>query len=132
MLTAVETQRFRKVLVLLGARVRGDVEQLEEEVFSAKQSGDHGSSNHLAEMGTDAWEMDFSMRIVENDQELLSEIAAALNRIEARTYGQCEMCLESGVPARKANIPKSRLNTIPYARNCIECERQREQESSQQ
>ncbi len=132
MLTPEDTKRFRKTLLLLSARIRGDVEQLEEEVFSAKQGGDHGSSNHLAEMGTDAWEMDFSMRIVENDQELLSEIAAALERIEAGTFGQCEMCLESGVAAKKASIPKSRLNTIPYARNCINCERQREQESARQ
>jgi len=132
MLTPEEIQRFRTVLLVLRARIQGDVEQLEEEVFSAKQSGDHGSSNHIAEMGSDAWEMDFSMRIVENDQEILFEIARALNRIEDQTFGQCEMCLESGVAARKASIPKSRLNTIPYARNCIDCERRREQESSRQ
>jgi len=130
MLTPQDTERFRDVLLRLSARIRGDVEQLEEEVFSGKESGDHGSSNHMADMGSDAWEMDFSMRIVENDEEILSEIAAALERIEQGTFGQCEMCLESGVAGKKAGIPKSRLNTIPYARNCITCERQREQESS--
>jgi len=130
MLTSEETEQFRKTLVMLRSRIQDDVDQLEEEAFSAADGGDHGSSNHMAEMGTDAWEVDFSLRIVENDQEVLSEIAEALNRIENGTFGQCAMCLESGVAGKKACIPKSRLKTIPYARNCIDCEREREQESS--
>ena len=87
-------------------------------------------SNHLAEMGTDAWEIDVSMRFVESDQEVLSEIAGALNRIDNGTFGVCQMCTESGVAERKANIPKSGLKAIPHVRNCIACERRREQESS--
>lgn len=43
--------------------------------------------------------MDFSMRIVENDQELLSEIIAALDHIDNGTFGVCESCLESGFAA---------------------------------
>ena len=130
MLIPEDLKRFRSVLLMLQARIQGDVEQLEEDAFSAVGGGDHGSSNHIAEMGTDEWQMDFSMHMVENDQELLSEIVAALKRINHGTFGVCEMCLESGVAATKATIPKSRLNAIPYARNCIRCERKREQESS--
>ena len=130
MLNREDLKHFRTVLLLLQARIKGDVEQLEEDAFSTVEGGDHGSSNHMAEMGTDAWVIDFSMRIVENDQEVLSEIASALNRIEAGVFGLCEMCLESGVAGKKSCIPKSRLKTIPYARNCVECERKREQESS--
>lgn len=130
MLSSDDLNHFRTALMLLRARIQGDVEQLEEDVFSAADGGDHGSTNHMAEMGTDAWEMDFSMHIIENDQEVLSEIAAALNRIEEGVFGLCESCVESGVAGRKACIPKSRLNTIPYARNCIDCERKREQERS--
>ena len=128
MLTPEELNQFRAVLITIQSRIKGDVEQLEEDTFSAAE-GDHGSSNHIAEMGTDAWEVDFSMRIVENDQEVLSEIAAALNRIEAGVFGLCGMCLETGITARKACISKTRLKTIPYVRNCIDCERRREQES---
>jgi DnaK suppressor protein len=130
MLKPEDLKQFRSVLIMLQARIQGDVEQLEEDAFSAAGGGDHGSSNHIAEMGTDEWQRHFSMRIVENDQELLSEIVAALNRIDNGTYGVCERCAESGVAAARATIPKSRLNTIPYARNCIHCERKREQESS--
>ena len=81
-------------------------------------------------MGTNAWEIDVSMRFVENDEEVLSEIAEAINRIDNETFGVCQMCKESGVAGRKANIPKSRLKAIPQAHNCIDCERRREQESS--
>jgi DnaK suppressor protein len=130
MLKSEDLTQFRKFLLMLQARIKGDVEQLEEDAFSAAEGGDHGSSNHMAEMATDAWVIDFSMRIVESDQEVLSEIASALNRIEAGVFGLCEMCLENGVVGRKASIPKSRLKAIPYARNCVECERRREQESS--
>ena len=129
MLNSEEVEQFRQVLLLLKARIQGDVEQLEEEAFSAVAGGDHGSSNHMAEMGTDAWELDFSLRIVENDQDVLSEIAEALDRIEAGTFGLCESCQENGVPVSRSSILKSRLRTIPYARNCVECERQREKES---
>ena len=130
MLKPEDLTQFRTFLLMLQARIRGDVEQLEEDAFSAAEGGDHGSSNHMAEMGTDAWVIDFSMRIVESDQEVLSEIASALNRIEAGAFGLCEMCTESGVTGKKAWIPKSRLKAIPYARNCVECERRREQEGS--
>ncbi len=130
MLKSEDVQEFRTALLMLQARIKGDVEQLEEDAFSAAEGGDHGSTNHMAEMGTDAWEIDVSMRFVESDQEVLSEIADALNRIEAGVFGLCESCVESGVVGRKACIPKSRLKAIPYARNCISCERKREQESS--
>ena len=130
MLSADELKQFRSMLRVLRARIKGDVEQLEEEAFSSANGGDHGSSNHMAEMGTDAWERDFSLRIVENDQEVLSEIADALNRIDEGTFGLCEMCRSDGASNTRASIRKSRLRAIPYARNCVDCERKREQESS--
>ncbi len=122
-----DLNEFRKMLRLMQARLRGDVEQIEEEAFSAVASGGHGSSNHLAEMGTDAWDLDFSLRIVENDQEVLSEISAALKKIDQGTFGLCEMCLAEGAVESKAGIPKARLRAIPYARNCVSCERKREE-----
>ncbi len=124
MLSPDEVQQFKKVLLALAARVRGDVRQLEEEAFSG--DGDHGSTNHMAEMGTDAWETDFSLRMVENDEEFLKEISTALGRISEGTFGVCEMCTEAGLPASKAKIPKARLKAIPYARNCVACERKKE------
>ena len=71
MLKTDELERFRKLLQVADARLRGDVHQLEEEALSTRGGGDHGSSNHIAEMGSDSWERDFSLRMAEKDGEFL-------------------------------------------------------------
>jgi RNA polymerase-binding transcription factor DksA len=122
-----ELNSFRKLLKLLQARLRGDVEQLQEEAFSTSESGnDQRSSNHMAEMGSDAWDLDFSLQLVESDQGVLEEISHALKRVDDGTYGLCELCLQQGLPEAKARIPKMRLQAIPHARNCVDCERKKE------
>ena len=122
-----ELNSFRKLLKLLQARLRGDVEQLQEEAFSTSESGnDQRSSNHMAEMGSDAWDLDFSLQLVESDQGVLEEISHALKRVDDGTYGLCELCLQQGLPETKARIPKMWLQAIPHARNCVDCERKKE------
>ncbi len=122
-----EMKDFRMILKLLQARLRGDVEQLQEEAFSGTAAGnDQRSSNHMAEMGSDAWDLDFSLLLVETDQGVLEEISHALKKIDAGTYGLCEDCTKQGKPDTKSKIPKARLMAIPHARNCIECERVKE------
>ena len=122
-----ELNSFRMLLKLLQARLRGDVEQLQDEAFSTSESGnDQRSSNHMAEMGSDAWDLDFSLQLVESDQGVLEEISHALKRVDDGTYGLCELCLQQGLPETKARIPKMRLQAIPHARNCVDCERKKE------
>ncbi len=122
-----ELGTFRSMLRMLQARLRGDVEQLKEEAFSGSEAGgDQRSSNHMAEMGSDAWDLDFSLQLVENDQGVLEEISHALKKFDDGSYGMCELCLEQGLPESKAKIPKARLLAIPHARNCVDCERKKE------
>jgi DnaK suppressor protein len=122
-----ELGTFRSMLRMLQARLRGDVEQLKEEAFSGSEAGgDQRSSNHMAEMGSDAWDLDFSLQLVENDQGVLEEISHALKKFDDGSYGLCELCLEQGLPEAKARIPKTRLQAIPHARNCVDCERKKE------
>ncbi|MCA9063452.1 MAG: hypothetical protein KDA96_10345 [Planctomycetaceae bacterium] len=124
-----EIEEFRSLLKILQARLRGDVAQLTEEALSGADSGnDQRSSNHMAEMGSDAWDLDFSLQLVESDEGLLSEISEALKRLEDGQYGICESCKEQGRPESRSRIPKARLKAIPYARNCVECERLLEQQ----
>jgi len=122
-----ELKEFRTMLKLLQARLRGDVEQLQEEAFAGSEAGNESrSSNHMAEMGSDAWDLDFSLQLVESDQGVLEEIAHALKKIDVGGYGLCEACLDQGKVEAKARIPKLRLQAIPHARNCVECERVKE------
>ncbi len=120
--------QYRRLLVSLRARLRGDVAQLTDEALDRNEGGgDPRSPTHIAELGTDTYEQDFSLRVVENNQEILDEISAALKRIDDGTYGICRVCLDEGKSLSKATIKKTRLRAIPYARNCIECERKREE-----
>ena len=122
-----DLKSFRTMLKMLQARLRGDVEQLQEEAFSGSESGnEQRSSNHMAEMGSDAWDLDFSLQLVESDQGVLEEISHALKKVDSGSYGLCELCLAQGLPETKAKIPKTRLQAIPHARNCVECERKKE------
>ena len=128
MLKPAEIAQFRALLINLKSRIRGDVEQLSDEALERGNNGGD-SPTHLAELGTASYEQDFSLHLMENDQEVLKEITAAIKRIEAGTYGLCEGCLAEGRPASKAMIPKLRLRAIPYARDCVNCKRKREEMS---
>ncbi|MCA9092141.1 MAG: hypothetical protein KDA68_01535 [Planctomycetaceae bacterium] len=124
-----EFTEFRVLLEVIRGRLRGDVTQLTNEALGTDR-GDMGSESksptHMAELGSETFEQDFALSLVENEQETLSEIDAALVRIKDGSYGQCEACLADGKTATQAMIPKTRLRAIPYARNCVSCTRKKE------
>lgn len=121
-----ELTQFRDILRVLRARLRGDVEHLTDGALDRNGSGDIKNPTHIAELGTEAYEQAFSLRVVESDREILEEIGFALKRVEEGTYGACEMCREEGTAPSKSMIPKTRLKAIPYTRNCVACEQKRE------
>jgi len=124
-----ELDEYRDLLEILAARLRGDMTQLTSEALGSDReegASESKSPTHMAELGSEAFEQDFALSLVENEQETLDEISEALERVKSGTYGVCQMCLESGKPLTQAAIPKARLRVIPFARNCIECERKRE------
>jgi DnaK suppressor protein len=76
---------------------------------------------HQADAGSDAYEKDFALSLLSQEQDALYEIEEALKRIEGGTYGVCEM---SNKP-----IPHARLEAIPFARFTVECQQQLEKEN---
>jgi len=78
---------------------------------------------HQADAGSDAYDRDFALSLLSQEQDALYEIDQALKRIEVGTYGVCEM---SGKP-----IPHARLEAIPFARFTVECQSQLEKQSKQ-
>jgi RNA polymerase-binding transcription factor DksA len=78
---------------------------------------------HQADAGSDAYDRDFALSLLSQEQDALYEIDQALKRIELGTYGVCEM---SGKP-----IPHARLEAIPFARFTVECQSQLEKQSKQ-
>ncbi len=75
---------------------------------------------HQADAGSDAYDRDFALSLLSQEQDALYEIEEALKRLEAGTYGVCEM---SG-----KEIPEARLEAIPFARLTVECQSQVEKQ----
>ena len=91
---------------------------------SLRERGEGGGSAfgmHQADAGSDAYEKDFALSLLSQEQDALHEIEEAIKRIEAHVYGICEM---SGQP-----IPVARLEAIPFARFTVECQTRYEQEN---
>jgi DnaK suppressor protein len=111
-----ETLEFKDKLHSIRARMRGDVTTMAQ--VALRKSGMEGSENagmpiHMAELGSDNFEQEFTISLMESDEDTLGMIEAALERISDGSYGRCVQC--DGV------IPKARLNAIPYTPVCIKC-----------
>jgi RNA polymerase-binding transcription factor DksA len=87
----------------------------------AEDSESHAFGQHQADAGSDAYDRDFALNLLSQEQDALYEIDEAIGRLEAGTYGTCEM---SG-----KKIPKARLEAIPWARFTVECQSQLEQQN---
>ncbi len=104
------------------ARLRGDVSQMADAALKKSRSEANGDLStmpiHMADIGSDNFEQEFTLSLMENEGVTLEQIESSLERIEEGSYGQCEEC---GV-----KIPKARLNAIPYATLCVRCAEQQE------
>jgi RNA polymerase-binding transcription factor DksA len=92
------------------------------DTLRARAEGSEASAfgMHQADAGSDAYDRDFALSLLSQEQDALYEIEEALKRVDAGTYGVCEM---SG----KA-IPHARLEAIPFARFTVECQAQLEKQ----
>lgn len=124
-----ELTEFRDLLEDFQSRLRGDVHQLTKEALGVDRQdggGESKSPTHMAELGSDTFEQDFSLSLAANEQETLTEVTAALQRIKDGTFGLCEICTKEGRTPSQSAIPKPRLRAIPWARTCVDCARKRE------
>ena len=121
-MTNDEIREFKDQLLILRARLRGDVSQLADAALRKSRSEANGDLSsmpiHMADIGSDNFEQEFTLSLMENDDAALQKIESSLERIEEGSYGKCEEC--------GAKIPKSRLNAIPYATHCVKCANQQE------
>jgi RNA polymerase-binding protein DksA len=111
-----DLEHFRRLLLERRRRILGTVQGMEEEALKA--SDQDFSVDHMADHGSDNFEQDFTLSLVESERKELIEIDRALQRIEQGTYGICE---GTGEP-----IPRPRLEAIPHARYSVEYQRRLE------
>jgi len=121
-----ELNAFRRQLLALRDRLNGDVTHLADEAFR-KSDGESGGNLshmpiHMADLGTDNFEQENTLSLLANEEQILAEISAALDRIDKGAYGRCEEC-------QGAILPKARLKELPYTRYCVDCARKLDQRS---
>lgn len=118
-----ELEEFREALLAKRRELLGDFTDHEEQSIGEPDAGNPAAEpGDLAAWGTDTWEREFNMGLMQNQQSLLREVEEALARIESGDYGYCQ--------ATGASITKSRLRAVPWAKYCIEYARRFEARSA--
>jgi RNA polymerase-binding transcription factor DksA len=113
-------RRYYRLLIELRNHVTGQLDQHTEDTLkrsSKEDAGDLSSyGQHMADAGTDTFDRDFALSLVSSEQEALSEIEAAIQRIKAGTYGICEITQKP--------IAKERLLAVPFTRYSAEAQKE--------
>ena len=114
-LTAKELASFRELLVEKLKEIVGDVQHIESGVLKTSRQDSAGDLSsmpiHMADIGSDNYEQEFSLGLMDSERKIVREIHEAIKRIQEGTYGICE---GTGEP-----IPKMRLKGIPWTRYCV-------------
>ena len=121
-LSAKELREFKELLLHKRSELAGDVQRLTSEALKGSGQGDNDHTSmpiHMADLGSDAWEQDFTLGLIANEESRVREIDDALKRIEDRTYGVCL--------ATQKKISDARLRAKPWAKYCIDYARMREE-----
>ena len=122
-LNAKDLARFQDLLLQKRREIIGSVNEIHDEALKNSRmdaAGDLSSMPiHMADLGSDTYEQEFALGLMDSERKLLQEIDDALRRIEEKAYGICE---GTGKPIKKA-----RLEAQPWARYCVEFARMLEQ-----
>lgn len=115
-LGATAIEHFKQLLLQKRREIISNVNEMKDETLKQSRldaSGDLSSMPiHMADIGTDNYEQEFALGLMDSERKLLRETDDALQRIEEGTYGICE--------GTGKQIPKARLEAQPWARYCIE------------
>jgi RNA polymerase-binding protein DksA len=112
-LSSAEIKRFKARLLEKRNEILGNVMSMETETLKRERSDLSNLPIHMADMGSDNYEIENTIGLMSSERKILVEIDAALVRIENGTYGICD--------ADDKPIPKARLEAIPWARYCVNC-----------
>ena len=117
-MTNTDLKRNLDKLLALRAELLGDMTKMEDDSLK-----DHAKTISIPtdkeELGSDNAEQELTLTLLGSGEDILDEVEAAIQRIEDGGYGRCEACGEE--------IPKSRLDAIPYAAECVQCASEQEE-----
>lgn len=117
-----ELKFFKEILLKKKSALMKGIEHIANDALKTSQrdaAGDLSAySLHMADMATDNYDREFSLSLADNEQKVLNRIAQALEKIESKTFGLCELCSKK--------ISKVRLRAVPYAELCVPCQEKQE------
>ena len=113
-----ETKKYKKKLLELKEQLTHQLSETANEVQEPGES--KGYSQHQADEGSADFEKIISLELSNKENDLLKQIDRALEKIEEGTYGVCD---RSG-----KDIPKARLDAIPYATMTVRAQEEYEKE----
>jgi RNA polymerase-binding protein DksA len=117
-----EVEHIKRLLLEKRRLLVGDVSTLEKAALQDSRQDASGDLSKMpldmADIGSDNYEQEFTLGLIETEQATLTEIDEALERIEKKKFGKCVAC--------NGPIPKARLRAKPHAKYCIECKRREE------
>ena len=111
-----EVTRFKNKLLDMRNRLTGEVHRLIEAVPERIQGTGELSHVPTHNADRDSEGLENELMLIHNEENLLGEVDAALNRIEEGSFGSCQQC---GQP-----ISEARLSALPYTAFCIHCAQQ--------
>jgi RNA polymerase-binding protein DksA len=114
----LDIEKFRKMLVDERTRLIGQSKRILGRNSLADQSDDVGDlsdhNNHPADAASETFEREKDFAFDENIDQMVDRIDRALAKIDDGTFGNCDRCGKE--------ISKGRLEALPYATFCIECQ----------
>ncbi|HHV98042.1 MAG TPA: conjugal transfer protein TraR [Clostridiaceae bacterium] len=118
----IDLNHFRQLLESQGRDIENTINSMKEN-NTARQGESYPTElsnydNHPADMGTQLYELEHNNALFQHQEYLLREIHDAIGRIEDGRYGVCVACGK--------DISAERLEALPYARLCIDCEENKE------
>jgi len=116
--TAAELKAIRAEISKDLDRLRRELAVVESEMDELIQESGEGAGDDQADAGTKTFEREHEMSLVINARDMVLQTERALERIDSKSYGNCEEC--------GAQIGKARLQVFPRATLCMLCKQKEE------
>jgi RNA polymerase-binding transcription factor DksA len=116
--SAAELKAMRSQLAKELVRLQADLSTVEREMDALIADAGDGAGDDQADAGTKTFEREHEMSLVINARDMVLQTERALERIDTKTYGNCEEC--------GAAIGKARLQVFPRATLCMHCKQKEE------
>jgi DnaK suppressor protein len=116
-MTKTELEKYRHELLSLARRLQRNVSDVKQEALRETGGAARGNlSNvptHPADLASDMFEQETAVSVLENQEQILEDTAAALQRVDQGIFGKCIEC--------GTKIGTERLQAVPYTAYCVEC-----------